>query len=150
MSKTRIALVVVGFAVVSLAAWKLALAAVHAFSTGSVLLGETTRTAALRGVTYPYPAYEAWAYFVGWAAIALSGALLATASMSRLGRLLLAPVALLFGFILIAAAPMLGSISGVVLFLTVVVGCSMVAVLIALWPRRSATRLEASGNGETV
>jgi hypothetical protein len=70
--------------------------------------------------------------------------------MTRLGRLLLAPVALLSGFILIAAAPMLGSVNGVVLFLTAVVGCSMVAVLIALWPRRSATRLEVAGNDEAA
>jgi hypothetical protein len=143
MSSLRKAAILVGMAILLFAGWSLGRAILHAVETGTVLLGETTPTTAsspLRGMKWPYPVFDAWAYFVGWIAIGSGGILLITASSKTLGRVLLVPVLCLLGFMLIAAAPMLGSFRGVVFFLTVFLGASVVAAVIALWLSGRADR----------
>jgi hypothetical protein len=140
MSSARKVAVFIGLGLLALAGWRLTGAILHAIETGTVLLGETTRTRSLRGVKWPYSVVDAWAYFAGWIAIGCCGILSTTASSRTLGRLLLVPVVCVAGFMLIAAAPMLGSVEGVVLFLTVFLGGSAMAVVIALWTTARADR----------
>jgi len=148
MSSIRKAAVLVGLGILGVAGWQLAGAILHAAETGTVLMGETTRSSFFRGTKWSYPALDAWAYFVGWIAIGCSGALLTTASSKRLGRVVLVPVACLLGFILIAAAPMLGSVAGVALFLVVLLGGSATAVTVALWVSTRIDRQSRNESGE--
>jgi hypothetical protein len=143
MSSLRKAAILVGMSILVFAGWNLAKAILHALETGTVLLGETTPTTAsspLRGMKWPYPVFDAWAYFVGWIAIGCGGILLTSASSRTLGRVFLVPVLCLVGFMLIAAAPMLGSVRGVVSFLTVFLGASVVAIVVAVWLSGRADR----------
>lgn len=149
----RVAAVLIGLSILALAGYKLWTTMEHALVTGTVLLGETTRSPAFRGKVWPYSASDAWAYFAGWLLLGTSGGALAISSSKRLWPLLLTPVLLSVGFMLIAAAPMLGTAGGTALFLSVVVMGIVGAVLLAFWISRRQERehvkqVERSGEGE--
>jgi hypothetical protein len=149
----RVAAVLIGVSILALAGYKLWTAMEHALVTGTVLLGETTRSPAFRGKVWPYGAADAWAYFAGWLLLGASGGALAISSSKRLWTLLLTPVLLSVGFMLIAAAPMLGTAGGTALLLSVVVTGIVGAVLLAFWISRRQERehvkqVERSGEGE--
>lgn len=69
----RIVVAIVGAGICALAVWRLGLAVHQALTTGTVLLLDTKPMA--RGVVYPYPWVDAWAYFVGCALSAAGGVL---------------------------------------------------------------------------
>ncbi len=133
----RVAAVLIGLGILALAGYKLWTATEHALATGTVLLGETTRSPVFRGAEWPYA--DAWAYIAGWLFLGGGGGALAISSSKRLWPLLLTPVFFVGGFMLIAAAPILGTAKGVALFLGVMATGIVVAVLLAL---RSSTRQE--------
>ena len=149
----RVAAVLIGLGILALAGYKLWTATEHALATGTVLLGETTRSPVFRGAEWPYRAADAWAYIAGWLFLGGGGGALTISSSKRLWPLLLTPVFFLGGFMLIAAAPMLGSAKGVALFLGVMATGIVVAVLLALRSSRRQERdhvkqVERSGEGE--
>ena len=127
----RIVVAIVGAGICALAVWRLGLAVHQALTTGTVLLLDTKPMA--RGVVYPYPWVDAWAYFVGCALSAAGGVLVMASATGRWWLLLLAMLVFWIGFILAAAAPMLGSLSGAVLLVSVILGCSMFALVFGLW-----------------
>lgn len=152
MSTFRAAAVLIGLGILALAGYKLWTAMEHALATGTVLLGETTRSAGFRGAVWPYRAVDAWAYFAGWLFLGVGGGALAISSSRRLWPLLLTPVLFLGGIILIAGAPMFGTAKGVALFLGVMATGIVLAVLFAFWSSRRqeiehVKQVERSGEG---
>ncbi len=153
VSLFRAVAVLVGLGILALAGYKLWMATGHAMTSGTVLLAETTRSPDFRGAVWPYRTADAWAYFAGWLLVGIGGGSLAVSSSKRLWPLLLTPVLCLGGFILIAAAPMLGTVKGVALLLGVMAMGIVGGVPLALWSSRRQERehikqVERSGDGE--
>ena len=153
VSTLRVAVILIGLGIVALAGFKLWAATEHAVATGTVLLGETTRSPAFRGAVWPYRAPDAWAYFAGWFFLGVGGGALAISSSRRLWPMLLTPILFLGGLMLILAAPMLGTAEGVALFLGVMATGIVGAVLFAFWRSKRQERdhvkqVERSGGGE--
>jgi hypothetical protein len=153
VSTLRVAAILVGLGILALAGYKLWTATEHAMATGTVLLGETTRSPVFRGAVWPYRAADAWAYFAGWLFLGVGGGALAISSSKRMWPLLLTPVLFLGGFMLIAAAPMLETAKGVALFLGVMATGIVGAVLFAFLSSRRqerdhAKQVERSCGGE--
>ncbi|QTN26672.1 hypothetical protein HZ993_15275 [Rhodoferax sp. AJA081-3] len=153
MSTFRVAAILISLGILALAGYKLWTATEHAMATGTVLLGETTRSPAFRGAVWPYRVADAWAYFTGWLFLGFGGGALAFSSSKRLWPLLLTFAMFLCSFILIAAAPMLGTARGVALFLGVIATGIVGAVLFAYWSswrqqHYHVKQVERSGEGE--
>lgn len=134
ISSMRMCVVVAGAGIFVLASFRLGVAVLHAWETGTVMLGDTRPSVpGRRGVVYPYFWREAWSYFAGWGVVAFGGLLLTVSSTARLWPLLASLLAFFVGFILIAAAPMLGSLQGILLFSTVFFGLSLLASIATVW-----------------
>ena len=127
----RVFVVVVGGGICLFAVLRLCQAVQHALANGTVLLGDTKPMS--RGVVYPYHWREAWSFFAGWSLVAVGGVLVVLASAGRWWLLLVAMFTSFGGQMLIAAAPMLGSIWGAFLLASVWVGGSLLALAFALW-----------------
>jgi hypothetical protein len=127
----RVVVVVIGACICLFAGLKLSQAVQHAVATGAVLLGDTKPMS--RGAVYPYPWREAWGFFAGWSLIAVGGILVALAAAGRWWLLLIALLVFLPGQILIAAAPMLGSVWGTFVLVSFWGGGSLLALAFALW-----------------
>ncbi|PQA79149.1 hypothetical protein C5F53_04150 [Rhodoferax sp. TS-BS-61-7] len=153
VSSFRVVAVLVGLGILALAGYKLWMAIEHAMTSGAVLLAETTRSPDFRGAVWSYRTADAWAYFAGWLLVGIGGGSLAISCSKRLWPLLLMPVLFLGGFILIAAAPMLGTVKGVALLLGVMATGIVGAVAFARWSARRQERehikqVVRSGEGE--